>query len=92
MENKVSVTDRLAGFVVGSGFVIIALLLMVLGVTFLPVIGVIVAIPVMGMSLYFFRPLVQVTTTGEKVLTVASRKVKEVKKDEEVEVELDEAA
>lgn len=91
MENKVSMMDRVGGLVVGSAFVIMGLLLMVLGVTFLPVIGVIVAIPVMGMSLYFYRPQVQVMTTGEKVVAVASYKRKE-EKDEEVEIELDEAA
>lgn len=91
MENKVSMMDRVGGLVVGSAFVIMGLLLMVLGVTFLPVIGVIIAIPVMGMSLYFYRPQVQVMTTGEKVVAVASYKRKE-EKDEEVEVELDEAA
>ena len=90
MENRVSMMDRVAGLVVGSAFVIIGLLLMVLGVTFLPVIGVIVAIPVMGMSLYFYRPQVQVMTTGEKVVAVAYKRKEE--KDEEVEVELEEAA
>ena len=90
MENKLSMVERLAGLVIGSSFVIIGLLLMVLGVTFLPVIGVIIAIPVMGMSLYFFRPHVQLATTGEKVLAVVSREEKE--EVEEIEVELDEAA
>jgi hypothetical protein len=90
MENKVNMMERLAGLVIGSGFMIIGLLLTVLGVSFLPVIGVIIAIPVMGMSLYFFRPQVQFATTGEKVLALEPRKEKE--KDEEVEVQLDEAA
>jgi hypothetical protein len=51
--------------VLGAVFSLLGLMFTVLGVTFLPIIGIIMAIPLMGLSLYFLRPLVQVTIRTE---------------------------
>jgi hypothetical protein len=51
--------------VLGSVFILLGLMFTVLGVTFLPIIGIIMAIPLLGLSLYFLRPLVQVTIRTE---------------------------
>jgi len=53
MENRYSMLDRLAGLVVAMGFLVIGLMLIVLGSTFLPVIGILAALPVMAISLHF---------------------------------------
>jgi hypothetical protein len=90
MEKTLCMMDRVAGLVLGTAFVLMGALFMVLGVTFLPVIGALIAIPLIGISLYFFRPQVQVTTTGERVLVVEYKS--EHKEREEGEGELDEAA
>ncbi|MCE5243169.1 MAG: hypothetical protein ABFD98_04735 [Syntrophobacteraceae bacterium] len=51
----VSTMDRLAGLVIGLSLTTISILLIVLGLSFLPVIGVLAAIPVMGLARYFFK-------------------------------------
>jgi hypothetical protein len=51
--------------VLGAVFILLGLMFTVLGVTFLPIIGIIMAIPLLGLSLYFLRPLVQVTIRTE---------------------------
>jgi hypothetical protein len=55
----------LGGMVLGTMFILLGLSFIVLGVTFLPVIGIIMAIPLLGVSLYFLRPSVQVTIRTE---------------------------
>ena len=51
----VSTMDRVAGLVLGLSLSVISLLLIGLGLTFLPVIGVFAAVPVMGLARYFFK-------------------------------------
>ena len=65
MSTRVSLASRLGGLVLGAVFSLLGLMFTVLGVTFLPIIGIIMAIPLMGLSLYFLRPLVQVTIRTE---------------------------
>lgn len=60
----VSTMDRLAGLVIGLSLTAISIMLIVLGLSFLPVIGVLAAIPVMGLARYFFR------ISGEKAATL----------------------
>lgn len=65
MSTRVSLASRLGGLVLGAVFILLGLMFTVLGVTFLPIIGIIMAIPLLGLSLYFLRPLVQVTIKTE---------------------------
>ena len=65
MSTRDSLGSRLGGLVLGAVFSLLGLMFTVLGVTFLPIIGIIMAIPLMGLSLYFLRPLVQVTIRTE---------------------------
>ena len=65
MSTKVSTASRLGGLVLGTVFILLGVFFTVLGVTFLPIIGIIMAIPLVGLSLYFLRPLVQVTIRTE---------------------------
>jgi len=67
MEKRFGMLDRVAGLLVGFAFIIIGLLLLLLGLTFLPVIGVVMAVPVMGMSVSFLRPEMPVETADEQV-------------------------
>jgi hypothetical protein len=53
MEKRYSKLDRAAGVVVAMALLVIGLLLIVLGSTFLPVIGILAALPVMAISLHF---------------------------------------
>ena len=55
MEKKLGSGDRIAASVVGLAFFIAGMSLMLLGLTFLPVIGVVAAMPLMGISLSFFH-------------------------------------
>jgi len=54
MEKRLGFGDRIAASVVGLAFLVTGMFLMLLGLTFLPVIGVVVAIPLIGVSLSFF--------------------------------------
>lgn len=65
MSTNVSLASRLGGLVLGAVFILLGVMFLVLGVTFLPIIGIIMAIPLLGLSLYFLRPLVQVTIRTE---------------------------
>src|SRR5208337_4611557 len=56
MEKTVSIPDRLAGMVIGVALLVVGLGFMVLGVSFLPVIGILVAIPVLGLAWRFMSP------------------------------------
>ncbi|HDM78917.1 MAG TPA: hypothetical protein ENG51_21025 [Deltaproteobacteria bacterium] len=71
MKKKITIIDRLAGMVLSCAFLVIGLLFLVVGITFLPVIGVLLAIPVMGLSLYFFRNAVRLYEVKEEVIEIA---------------------
>jgi glycine cleavage system H lipoate-binding protein len=56
MEKTVSIPDRLAGMVIAVALLVVGVGFMVLGVTFLPVIGIFVGIPVLGLAWHFLTP------------------------------------
>ena len=66
---KEYIIQRLAGLVVGAALITVGIFMVILGLTLLPVIGVLVAIPIMSFSLYFLFPKMQVyrAETGEVV-------------------------
>jgi hypothetical protein len=65
MEKRLGMLDRMAGLVVGFAFVVIGTLLMLLGLTFLPVIGVVAGLPVIRMACPFVCPEVAVVAADE---------------------------
>lgn len=67
MQRRVGMLDRVAGLLVGFAFIIIGMLLLVLGLTFLPVLGIIMALPVMRMSVSFLIPAVSSDAAEERV-------------------------
>jgi len=56
MENRLRFLDRMAGLVVAAGLLLIAVFMVVLGVTLLPVIGILMAIPAVWLSTDFLIP------------------------------------
>ena len=66
MEKKPGMCDRIACKVVAMAFIIIGLCTMVLGVTFLPGIGLVIALPIMWLSLGFLYPEVEITEASEE--------------------------
>ncbi len=56
MKTKVTMTERIASIVIGTAMFIVGLILIALGLTLLPLIGLLVAFPVMSLAFYFFRP------------------------------------
>ncbi len=70
MNGLTGIANRLASMVIGVALAVIGLVFIALGMTFLPVIGILLAIPVMGLSLYFLNPKVQVETAAEEAKEV----------------------
>ena len=60
MEKDLTILHRAASVVVAVAVMAVGFLLVVLGLTFLPVIGILIGIPVMGLSLSFLFPKVRV--------------------------------
>ena len=58
--------NRLASMVIGMALALVAFIFIVLGITFLPVIGLLMAIPVMWMSFCFLNPKLRVETVAEE--------------------------
>ncbi len=56
MKTKVAMAERVAGMIIGTALSIVGLILIALGLTFLPIIGILVAFPVLALAFYFFRP------------------------------------
>jgi len=56
MSTKVKMAERVACTIIGAVLSIVGLGLIALGLTFLPIIGLLVAFPVLGLAFYFFRP------------------------------------
>ena len=56
MEKTVSIPDRLAGMIIALALFVVGVGFMVLGVTFLPVIGIFVGIPLLGLAWHFLTP------------------------------------
>jgi hypothetical protein len=67
MQRRVGILDRVASLLVGFAFIIIGMLLLLLGLTFLPVLGIIMALPVMQMSVSFLIPEVSPDVADERV-------------------------
>ncbi len=55
MATKPSASQKAAGLVIGMAMLVPALFFMVLGVTFLPVIGLIMGLPIMALSIGFMK-------------------------------------
>jgi hypothetical protein len=53
METRYSIIEKSAGVLVAVGFMTIAMMFIALGCTFLPVIGILAALPTMAISLHF---------------------------------------
>jgi hypothetical protein len=72
MKKRLGVLHLLAGLVVGFAFTLIGMLLLLLGLTFLPVLGVLIGLPVLRMSWFFLCPKVPVDTADVRILRLAS--------------------
>ena len=72
MEKKSGMCDKLACKVVAMAFIIIGLGMMVLGVTFLPGIGLLIALPIMWLSVSFLYPEVELSESHEEAAEKAS--------------------
>jgi hypothetical protein len=72
METTYGIIDRAAGVVVAADFMTVASIFVVIGCTFLPVIGILAALPVMGISLHLLklRPEVGEAAAEESMVTV----------------------
>lgn len=55
MSNNECLPERMSKMMIGSLLLIGALALVVIGFTILPVVGVILAVPVAGLGIYFIR-------------------------------------
>ncbi len=56
MEKTISIANRLAGIIIAAALLVVGVGFMVLGVSFLPVIGILVGIPVLGLAWHFLAP------------------------------------
>ncbi|MGA2404127.1 MAG: hypothetical protein ABSG91_20875 [Syntrophobacteraceae bacterium] len=56
MKTRVTMAERVAGIIIGTALSVVGLILIALGLTFLPIIGILVAVPVLALAFYFFRP------------------------------------
>jgi hypothetical protein len=65
-ERLHTIIERVYGLVVGASFAVAGFALVVLGLTFLPVIGILAGIPLISLSVYFMRmsPVVEETIEG----------------------------
>ncbi len=66
MNAQTRLANRLASMVIGVGLAMVGLVFTILGITFLPVIGVLIAIPVMALSFNFLNPRLEVEDTCEE--------------------------
>ena len=71
MEKQLSILDRAAVVVVATAFFLIGFFLLMLGVTFLPVIGIIAALPMMWLALRFLSPAVAISRADEQAAGTA---------------------
>ena len=56
MRTKPAMAERVACMIIGTALSIVGLIMIALGLTFLPIIGIFVAFPVLALAFYFFRP------------------------------------
>jgi hypothetical protein len=67
MNALTGLANRLASMVIGTALGLVGLIFIALGITFLPVIGILIAIPVMGLSFHFLNPKLSVDTLVDEV-------------------------
>lgn len=73
MEKGLNVLNRIAYGVVAVAIMVVGLLLLVLGLTFLPVIGILTGLPVLALSFSLLFPAVRVEERGEADAADAER-------------------
>ncbi len=56
MKTRVTMAEKVACTIIGTALSLVGLGLIALGLTFLPIVGILVAIPVLTLAFYFFRP------------------------------------
>ena len=56
MKTRITTAEKMACTVIGTALTVVGLVLIALGLTFLPIIGLLVAFPVLSLAFYFFRP------------------------------------
>jgi hypothetical protein len=56
MKTHIGIIDRMASMAIGLALFIMASVLVALGVTLLPVIGILLALPVLALALIWFEP------------------------------------
>jgi hypothetical protein len=66
MNSLTGLANRLSSMVIGIALAMVGLIFIALGITFLPVIGILIAIPVMGLSFNFLNPKLGVSTLAEE--------------------------
>lgn len=72
MRTKVTMAQRVACMVTGTALSIVGLTMIALGLTFLPIIGILVAFPVLALAFYFFTPgtwVIEAKTEMESVVS-----------------------
>ena len=66
MNALTGLANRLASMVIGMALAVVGLIFIALGITFLPVVGILIAIPVIGLSFHFLNPKLSVDTLTEE--------------------------
>ena len=56
MKESIKIGERLASMTIGTALMVMGLILIALGLTIFPVIGILMAVPVMGLAFGCFRP------------------------------------
>ena len=56
MKTSSKIAERFASAIIGAALAVMGLIFIALGVTVLPVIGILIAFPVMGLAFSCFRP------------------------------------
>ena len=66
MNALTGLANRLASMVIGVALAMVGLIFIALGITFLPVIGILIAIPLMTLSFNFLNPKFEVKEAREE--------------------------
>jgi hypothetical protein len=66
MNALTGLANRLASMVIGTALALVGLIFVALGITLLPVVGILIAIPVMMLSFNFLNPKLSVDTVAEE--------------------------
>jgi hypothetical protein len=68
MKGNIRNRDRMSAIVIGCAFFTAGFFFALLGLTLLPAIGIIVATPLIRISLYFFGPALQAISSSEEAV------------------------